>query len=217
MFKQYSNALASVSALLVKAIENISLNNSKKELEKAKEELREEISDVRDSIGEIGGVIDGTFQDNVLDEVERRDIQQNLDNLTREKIDIDNTYNSMYSSEHLNEEDKSNFKLAYDEYIDAFNLVVSVSTNILNKESLIDNVDRANLNSAIARHIEKLNAFYVIANTTMDLIALNKSNKLKSELEKEISEVDKRVDDALKDISGAVGDGIIDQAEALII
>ena len=88
LFKQYSNSLAYCSAIMAKAIEDISFNMSKAELEQAKNELKNEIDDVKDSIGEIGGVIDGTFEDNILDEVERRDIQQNLENLSREKIDI---------------------------------------------------------------------------------------------------------------------------------
>ena len=110
LFKQYSNSLAYCSAIMAKAIEDISFNMSKAELEQAKNELKNEIDDVKDSIGEIGGVIDGTFEDNILDEVERRDIQQNLENLSREKIDIDNTFNNLYNNKYLDSENKNKFK-----------------------------------------------------------------------------------------------------------
>ena len=217
LFKVYSNSLAYLSALMTKAIENITFNASKAELEQAKNDLKVEIDDVKSSIEGIGGIIDGTFEDNILDEVERKNIEQNLENLSREKIDIDNTYNSMYASEYLLGQSKEHFKIVYDEYVDAFNEVVSVSTGILNKETLIDNVDRANLDSAILAHKDKLNLLSIETNKVMDIIALNKSNALKGDMQQEISDVNNRIDDILGDISGAIGDGIIDEAEAIII
>lgn len=217
LFKEYANVLAYFSALMTKAVEDITFNTSKAELEQAKNDLKGEIDDVKDSIAGIGGIIDGTFEDNILDEVERKNIEQNLENLSRERIDIDNTYNSMYASEYLLEQSKEHFKIVYDEYVDAFNEVVSVSTGILNKETLIDNVDRANLDSAILAHKDKLNLLSIETNKVMDIIALNKSNALKGDMQQEISDVNNRIDDILGDISGAVGDGIIDEAEAIII
>lgn len=217
LFKEYSNALAYFSATLNKAIEDISFNTSQAELNQAKSELQGEINDVKGSIENLGDVIDGTFKDNILDEVEKQNIQQNLDNLTREKIDIDNTYNSMYASEYLYGQSKDNFKFAYDKYVNAFNEVVNISTGILNKETLIDNVDRANLDSAILAHKDKLNLLSIETNKVMDIIALNKSNALKGDMQQEISDVNNRIDDVLGDIGGAIGDGIIDEAEAIII
>lgn len=217
LFKQYSNSLAYCSAIMAKAIEDISFNMSKAELEQAKNELRNEIDDVKDSIGEIGGVIDGTFEDNILDEVERRDIQQNLENLSREKIDIDNTFNNLYNNKYLDSENKNKFKSIYDDYINAYNEVISVSNGILNKETLIDNVDRANLNSAILEHNDKLNLFSIEINRIMDVISLSQSNSFKDEVQKDISDVNDRIDDVLGDIDGAVADSVIDKAEAVII
>ena len=217
LFKQYSNSLAYCSAIMAKAIEDISFNMSKAELEQAKNELKNEIDDVKDSIGEIGGVIDGTFEDNILDEVERRDIQQNLENLSREKIDIDNTFNNLYNNKYLDSENKNKFKSIYDDYISAYNEVISVSNGILNKETLIDNVDRANLNSAILEHNDKLNLFSIEINRIMDVISLSQSNSFKDEIQKDISDVNDRIDDVLGDIDGAVADSVIDKAEAVII
>ena len=217
LFKQYSNTLAYFSALVNKAIEDITFNTSKAELEQAKNELKAEIEDIKESVDGVQDFIDGTFEDNILDEIERKNIEQNLEILSREKIDIDNTYNDMYSSEYLVGEDKNNFKLAYDEYIEVYNEVITISNGILNKDTLIDDVDRANLNSAIAGHKDKLNLFFIEANKVAEIISTNKSNSLKEDIQQEISDVNDRIDDMLGDISGAVGDGVIDRAEALII
>ncbi len=92
LFKAYSNSLAHFSALMNKAIENITFNTSKAELEQAKNELQGSIDGVKESIEGIDKVLDGTFENNILDEVERENIKQNLENLSREKLDIDKTY-----------------------------------------------------------------------------------------------------------------------------
>ena len=217
LFKLYSNALAYFSALMNKAIEDISFNTSKAELEQAKKELQNEINDVRVNIEEISGVIDGTFEDNILDEVERKDIQQNLEILSREKIDIDNTFNNLYNNKYLDEDNKNAFKVVYDDYINAYNEVINVSNDILDKETLIDNVDRANLNSSILGHKDKLNLFSIEANRVMDIISFNQSNSLKNDIHKDISDVNDRIDDVIDNIDVTLSDSIIDKSEILII
>ena len=144
-------------------------------------------------------------------------IQQNLENLSREKIDIDNSFNSLYSSKYLYGSDKDNFRIVYDNYIVAYNEVVNVSNEILNKETLIDNVDRVTLNSALLGHKDKLNLFSIEVNKVVDIVALNQSNSLKGDIQQDISDVNDRIDSVLGDIDGAVADSVIDRAEAIVI
>ena len=66
LFKAYSNSLAHFSALMNKAIENITFNTSKAELEQAKNELQGSIDGVKESIEGIDKVLDGTFENNIL-------------------------------------------------------------------------------------------------------------------------------------------------------
>ena len=57
---------------------------------------------------------DGTFENNILDEVERENIKQNLENLSREKLDIDKTYVELYENIYLTGQDKIDLKNYYD-------------------------------------------------------------------------------------------------------
>ena len=136
LFKEYANVLAYFSALMTKAVEDITFNTSKAELEQAKNDLKVEIDDVKDSIVEIGGIIDGTFENNILDEVERKDIKQSLDLLEKEKLDIDSQFNEFYNNPLLDGSLKGDFKNAYDYYILKYEGVVNVIIPFYQKKSI---------------------------------------------------------------------------------
>ena len=51
----------------------------------------------------------------------------------------------------------------------------------------------------------------------MDIISLNQSNSLKNDIQKDISDVNDKIDNVLGDIDIAISDSLIDQAESLVI
>ena len=69
---------------------------------------------------------------------------------------------------------------SYNNYINAYNSLVIVINNILEKEGLIDSVDQRNLNNAFKEHDNKLGLY-----TTADLNALDAIAKKKAEVESE--------------------------------
>ncbi|MBQ3421780.1 MAG: hypothetical protein IJH34_08920, partial [Romboutsia sp.] len=217
LFKKYSNALSLFSVAMAKAIEDISFNSSKAELEQAKNELQGEIDEVKVSIEGIGNVLDGTFENNILDEVERKNIEQDLESLAREKIDIDNIYTNLYESEFLHDEDKLSLKNSYDEFITSYNEVVSTSNTILDKDTLIDDLDKANLSKAIASYKDKLNLFFIQANLSNEIVSNNKSDNLKNEFQQELDDINDKVDDVLGNIDNSIVDGLIDELEIAMI
>jgi outer membrane murein-binding lipoprotein Lpp len=213
LFKAYSNSLAHFSALMNKAIENITFNTSKAELEQAKNELQGSIDGVKVSIEGIDKVLDGTFENNILDEVERENIKQNLENLSREKLDIDKTYIELYGNTYLTGQDKVNFKNSYDNYISKYNEVVKLSNDILAKEDLINNIDKANMDSAIAKHKETLALFHTQANKSIDIIATNKVNSVKNEIGENLDNLKGEIDGLDSYIDGAFKDSVLSDAE----
>ena len=213
LFKAYSNSLAHFSALMNKAIENITFNTSKAELEQAKNELQGSIDGVKESIEGIDKVLDGTFENNILDEVERENIKQNLENLSREKLDIDKTYAELYGNIYLTGQDKVNFKNLYDNYISKYNEVVKLSNDILAKEDLINNIDKANMDSAIAKHKETLALFHTQANKSIDIIATNKVNSVKNEIGENLDNLKGEIDGLDSYIDGAFKDSVLSDAE----
>lgn len=217
LFKEYANVLAYFSALMTKAVEDITFNTSKAELEQAKNDLKVEIDDVKDSIVEIGGIIDGTFENNILDEVERKDIKQSLDLLEKEKLDIDSQFNEFYNNPLLDGSLKGDFKNAYDDYILKYEGVVNVINSILSKEEYIDNTDRENLKNANDMLNLALSIFATISNKVIDYIYKKNSNNIKDELDNELNDIKDKIGDLESGISDAFKDTIIDEVEVKII
>ena len=213
LFEAYSNALAYFSTLMNKAIENISFNSSKAELEQAKSELNDSINGVKDSIEGIDNILDGTFENNILDEVERENIKQNLKNLSKEKLDIDKIYTDLYNNTYLLNQDKINLKNAYDNYISKYNNVVKVSNDILAKEELVNNIDKANIDSAIANHNEALALFHVQANKSIDVISTNRINGAKSEINEDIENLKGDINGLNDYIDESFKDNVLSEAE----
>ena len=217
IFKMYSNSLSTLSVFINKAMENISFNIAKKELNKVKEELKVEIDDVKESVSDITGIIDGTFTDNVLDEVERKNIEQNLEILSREKIDIDNIYSSLYEDEYLYEDEKMELEQSYNNFVSAYDEVITVSNYILNKDTLISETDKINLEKAIAEYKIKLNLFFTQSNIANEKIANNRADDLKNIFKQDLKDVNDKIDNVLENIDGAILDGIIDEMDTKII
>ena len=217
LFKEYANVLAYFSALMTKAVEDITFNTAKAELEQAKNDLKVEIDDVKDSIVEMGGIIDGTFEDNILDEVERKDIKQSLDLLEKEKLDIDSQFNEFYNNPLLDGSLKDDFKNAYDDYILKYEGVVSVINSILSKEEYIDNTDRESLKNANDMLNLALSIFATISNKVIDYIYKQNSNNIKNELDNELNDIKDKIGNLEGGISDAFKDTIIDEVEVKII
>lgn len=217
LFKEYANVLAYFSVLMTKAVEDITFNTSKAELEQAKNDLKVEIDDVKDSIAGIGGIIDGTFENNILDEVERKDIKQSLDLLEKEKLDIDSQFNEFYNNPLLDGSLKGDFKNAYDDYILKYEGVVNVINSILSKEEYIDNTDRENLKNANDMLNLALSIFATISNKVIDYIYKKNSNNIKNELDNELNDIKDKIGDLESGISDAFKDTIIDEVEVKII
>ena len=212
-FKEYANTLSNISTFIIQVIEDISFNASVAELKKAKDELKDEINEVKGSIDGIDEFISGTFENNILDETERQNIEQNLETLSREKIDIDKTYTELYGNIYLTGQTKANLKSSYDNYISKYEDVVRVLNGILEKEELINDVDRANMNSAIAKHKESLSLFSTQANKSIDVIATNKVDSAKNELSNNINNVKNDIGGLSSYIDGAFKDGILSDSE----
>ena len=189
LFKAYSNSLAYLSALMTKAIENITFNASRAELEQAKNDLKVEIEDLGGVISELENTMNGAFQDGILTEAEKLSIKQHLLTLSSEKSDIDKQYETIFANEHLEGQPKTNLTSAYNNYILAYNSLVTVINNILEKEGLIDSTDRNKLNNAFKEHDSKLGLYSTNATNALDAIAKKKAEVESEKVDKKYAEI----------------------------
>lgn len=189
LFKQYANTLAYFHDVTNRAIENISFNSSKVELEKAKEELQNEVDDVSDSINNLSDTMHGAFQDGILSESEKIAIKQNLSILASEKSDIDKQYATLYANADLTGTSKTNLKTAYDNYVVSYNSLISTINTILGKSSTVNSTDRNNLTNAFNTHNTKLGLYTVSANNALDSIATKKAQNESSKIDKKYADI----------------------------
>src|SRR5699024_5993313 len=111
------------------------------------------------ALSSLESTMNNAFKDGVLSESEKKSIKQHLLTVSSKKSDIDKRYTTLYSNEHLEETPKSNLTTAYNNYIKAYNSLVTVINNILEKEGLVDSTDQTNLNNAFKEHDSKLGLY----------------------------------------------------------
>ena len=185
-FNEYNIALAKHREISQKAIDSI----ANKKSHDLKDKFNKDIIDINFAVNGLENTMNGAFKDGILTESEKLSIKQHLLTVSSKKSDIDKRYTTLYSNEHLEETPKSNLTTAYNNYIKAYNSLVTVINNILEKEGLVDSTDQTNLNNAFKEHDSKLGLY-----TTADLDALDAIAKKKAEVESE--KVDKKYADII--------------------
>lgn len=212
-YTQLNTALASFMTFSNKVLENVAL----KEAEAVKIVLGQNIKDVDDKVDDLDNTMNSVFKNSVLDESERKAISLNLQNLEKEKVDIDNQYAQLYKSINLDGQLKVDYKTSYDNYISKYNSLVNVINGILNKEELINEADRANMNNANLVFATAIGNFVKKSNEVIEYIAKKEAEAVSNSLNSSISDLNDKVDGILDDVGGAIADGILDDAERISI
>ena len=195
------------------ALDDIEINRNNKAVEDAKKQLQQEINDVDSKVGDLDNTINTTFKDNIIDEAERNSIKQNLNILNSEKADVDKQYEQLYKNTHLSGQLKIDFKTAYDSFVSKYSSLVSIIEGILNKPTLIEDNDRRNMDNAYEQMNTALASFTTVASKVIENVAKKEAEFIKSQLDKDIEEVNNKIDGLDLSIDGTFVNNILDQAE----
>ncbi len=105
---------------------------SRTEFDKAKEGLEREIKEVSDGLGDLDAYMEGAFKDGIVDEAEKKVLEQNIKQLEKEKADIDSRYEVLYNNTDLIGTSKVNlnnaknsYNVAHQELIETINFTIS--------------------------------------------------------------------------------------------
>lgn len=187
-FNEYNIALAKHREISQKAIDSI----ANKKSHDLKDKFNKDIIDINFAVNGLENTMNGAFKDGILTESEKLSIKQHLLILSSEKSDIDKQYETMFANEHLEGQPKTDLSTAYNSYVLAYNSLVTVINNILEKGGLIDSTDRNKLNNAFKEHDSKLGLYSTNATNALDAIAKKKA-------EVESAKVDKKYADIILD------------------
>lgn len=210
---KYENQSNQLLRGICHALDDIETNRNNKAVADAKKQLQQEIGEVNSKVGDLDNTINTTFKDNVIDEAERNSIKQNLNILKSEKADVDKQYEQLYKNTHLAGQLKIDFKAAYDSFVSKYNSLVSIIEGILNKPTLIEDNDRRNMDNAYELMNASLASFATMANKVIENVAKKEAEFVKSQLDREIEEVNNKIDGLDLSIDGTFVNNILDQAE----
>ena len=154
-----------------------------------------------------------TFKDNVIDETERRNIELDMQNIEKEKTDIDNQFQLYYNNKSLDGQKKTDFKNAYDTYITDYNALQKLVQGILAKQELVTEKDKEDIKNAKEKLFASLNSFLDSAKKVVEQINTKENDALKNEMNNEFGDVNNALG-ALKDeMNTSFKDGVLDEVE----
>ena len=210
---EYYNLLNEIHSSMCKASDSIEANTISKEIEDAKDEVRKEISGLDERINDL--IIDSNeaVLSGLIDKQEKESILQNLETLSREKLDIDNRINEWYSSSYLYGALKQSYKQTYDNYVEKYNTLESLSRTIANKSNLVTDSERQQIENATNNLKVALNNFFKESENVINAITSNEMNYIKSNLSKDFEDVNNALNNLNNQLNNTFKDGLITEME----
>lgn len=209
----YYNNLNNIHASLCQGLDDIESNTISKEISDAKKEIRKEISELDDKVDEMENVINESLSSGLIDKQEKANILQNLEILTREKLDIDNRFNEWYNSNFLYGDLKARYKQVYDIYIEKYNVLSRISQNIANKTDLVTEQERQSIENATNELLIALDNFFKESETVISIATTNEMNYIKNSLSKDFTDINNVISNLNEQMNEIFADGIITEAE----
>lgn len=210
---EYYNLLNEIHSTMCKASDSIEANTISKEIEDAKDEVKEEISGLDERINDL--IIDSNeaVLSGLIDKQEKENILQNLETLSREKLDIDNRFNEWYSSSYLYGALKQSYKQTYDNYVEKYNALDSLSRTIANKSNLVTDSERQQIEDSTNNLKVALNNFFKESENVINAITSNEMNYIKSNLSKDFEDVNNALNNLNNQLNNTFKDGLITEME----
>lgn len=191
-------------------------SNFTSDLNLQKTEIEGQIKDVSSSLEVFKNTVETTFKDGIVDEAEKKVLMEKLEQLEKEKLDVDTKYNDIYSDVNLIEPYKTDLKDKYDIYVSKHEELKSEVLEVLEAENVTD-ADMIIIRTKFSNYSSSLAVLNSYFNTSLEVIATGKANteilKVKDEILKELEDTNSKVDDIVNNIDEYIGDGIVDSTE----
>lgn len=199
------------------AIDDYEQNRYKSEIEAQKNQLQGEINEVKKDLTDLNDNIEGTFKNNIIDESEKNAIKQNIKNLDIQKANIDSQYNQLYKNALLIDPLKTQFLNVYTNFNSSYDTLLATLNEILNKDTLITQQDKINMDRCYADLVLKTTEYTTIVNQVVEFIANAEAEQSKASFQDEIDDLQRQIDGLDFNIDGAFADNLLDKAERELI
>lgn len=216
----YAETTPKLMAAFDEAITNISTNITSTQINDLNDLLKADIKNVSNSVGSLEETMNNSFRDGIIDEAEYIAIVESLQRLNTEKLDIDKNYSSLYSNSNLVGTAKTNLKTKYDNYVSSHNNLINYVNNTIGDRVATDS-EKQQIKTLLNTYNINLSEYGVAQTQAINSIADNSSQtklqEYKNLVNKDIDDLNQKIKDIETDVGGAIADGIIQEAEVLII
>ena len=183
-----------------------------------------DITDLGSALTDFETEVNGSFRDGLVNEAEVLVIKSYLEQINNEKTSIDSQYNTVYVHVALvGTTEKTNLQSAKSSYDSAHTQLLN-SINTVIADGVVTQVERDDITAKFGAYRTALTGFEQRLQQSIDKIGSKKVDDAKTELNKLIDGVEQEVTDlsqALTDfeteVNGTFKDGVISQAEAIVI
>ena len=190
------------------------------EYEKDKEDIQKDIDEVYEAMNTLKDTIDDVINDGIITESELATISNAIIQLNKEKDDMVARYNNIKDNDYLSNEILIKLNEAFNNYIDIHNVLVSFINTVV-ADRVITEIEKGFYEDHSSDYSDKLSKLSVEIDNALSDILENSTTyqveNLKTSLDKDFEDVYNKIDEILDDVGGVIADGIIDEAELLII
>ena len=216
----YNRVIPELTVAFDEAISSIGEKITTEQINDLNDLLKQDIKNVSDSLGSLENTMNNSFRDGIINEAEYTAILESLKRLDTEKLDIDKNYKNLYSDINLSSTVKTNLKNKYDSYVSSHNNLTNYINNTIG-DRVATEEEKAQIKILLNAYNVALSDYGVTQTQAINDIANNSANKMlesyKQLVNKDISDINQKINDIKDNVGGAIADGIIEEAETLII
>ena len=216
----YNTVIPELTVAFDEAISSIGEKITTEQINDLNDLLKQDIKNVSDSLGSLENTMNNSFRDGIINEAEYTAILESLKRLDTEKLDIDKNYKNLYSDINLSSTVKTNLKNKYDSYVSSHNNLTNYINNTIG-DRVATEEEKAQIKILLNAYNVALSDYGVTQTQAINDIANNSANKMlesyKQLVNKDISDINQKINDIKDNVGGAIADGIIEEAETLII
>lgn len=180
----FKDSSATLNKIMLDSLNSINEVQAQQLVDKAKEEIQAEVSDVNDALTDLENTINTDFKAGLITSINAANLENQLQQLAKEKADLDSQYNVIYNNANLSTtikskllQAKSNYDIAHDTLVAKIN--TAIADNLMTEQELQE------INSLIETYTEKLGAYSGVAQEANADIALNSAQSVVEALDQE--------------------------------
>lgn len=182
--------------------------------------VQAQVSDVLMALGKLQASLTKVFEDGGVTESEKTVINDNYAGLTKEKEDMDVLYNTYYNDEFLSSSGKVLLNGAYTDFCSMHNNLKTKIEEVW-EDTFVNEAEMSQVNLALTSYEVALNQLHRKLTDSIKDIDANKNNKqikdTKDELQGNIDDVDKKLDNLDETVNTTFKDNVLDEAERKVI